>query len=176
MELATRNSPYQEPQSGHAILDQLSSQSLEPTPGSKGVQLFWPARGTAATLKPDTEGRVLFETVRHVRVQIRPINESRVVCPALLCRLAAILPPDYDPETAAACVDGGAFADRRTSIAEALRTDTFAETEIEHLPRFRFGSDHRRRAVADVAFMDGSVLVAGNKHITRRCGSKTARA
>jgi hypothetical protein len=55
-----------------------------------------------------------------------------VVCPACGTDPRSGLPPESDPETAAAFEDGEAFAEAPTSLAEVLEGDVPLEPEVDY--------------------------------------------
>lgn len=94
------------------------------------------------------------------------INESQVVCPACGTDPRRGLPPESDPETAAAFQDAEAFAEGSMSLDEVLEADARLETELEY-----YVSDpDLELLIADAealraALVEGPILVAGNKLI-----------
>jgi hypothetical protein len=93
------------------------------------------------------------------------INESQVVCPACGADPRSGLPPESDPETAAALDDAEAFAEAPISLAE-LEGDAHLEQELDY-----YVSDpDLELIIADAealraALVEGPILVAGNKLI-----------
>ncbi len=91
------------------------------------------------------------------------INESQVVCPACGTDPRSGLPPESDPETAAAFEDAEALAEMSISLAEELEGDPL-EPEVDY-----YVSDPDLEIViADAealraALVGGPILVAGNK-------------
>jgi len=88
------------------------------------------------------------------------INESQVVCPACGADPRSGLPPESDPETAAALDDAEAFAD---SLAEVLEGDASLEQELDYV-----ADPDLELIIADAdalraALVEGPILVAGNK-------------
>ncbi len=94
------------------------------------------------------------------------INESQVVCPACGTDPRSGLPPESDPETAAAFEDAEAFAEAPMSLAEVLEGDAPLEPEVDY-----YVSDpDLELIIADAdalraALVEGPILVAGNKLI-----------
>lgn len=94
------------------------------------------------------------------------MNESQAVCPACGADPRSGLPPESDPETAAAFEDAEAFAERSMSLAEVLEGDVHLEPEDDC-----YVSDpDLELIIADAealraAHVDGPILVAGNKLI-----------
>ena len=94
------------------------------------------------------------------------INESQVVCPACGTDPRSGLPPESDPETAAAFEDAEAFAEASMSLAEVLEGDAPLEPEVDY-----YVSDpDLELIIADAealraALVEGPILVAGNKLI-----------
>jgi len=92
------------------------------------------------------------------------INESQVVCPACGTDPRIGLPPEVDPETAAAFEDAEALAEAPTSLAETLEGGARLELEVDY-----YVSDpDLELIIADAealraALMEGPILVAGNK-------------
>jgi hypothetical protein len=92
------------------------------------------------------------------------INESQVVCPACGADPRSGLPPESDPETAAALEDAAAFAEGSVSLAEVLEGDAPLEQELDY-----YVSDPGLELIiADAealraALIEGPILVAGNK-------------
>ena len=92
------------------------------------------------------------------------INESQVVCPACGTDPRSGLPPESDPETAAAFEDAEAFAEAPMSLAEVLEGDAPLEPEVDY-----YVSDpDLELIIADAealraALVEGPILVAGNK-------------
>lgn len=95
-----------------------------------------------------------------------PLNESQVVCPACGTDPCSGLPPEFDPETAAAFEDAEAFAAAPTSLAAVLEGDAPLEPEVEdYVP-----DPDLELIIADAealraALVEGPILVAGNKLI-----------
>lgn len=94
------------------------------------------------------------------------INESQVVCPACGTDPRSRLPPETDPETAAALDDAEAFAEASISLAEVLEGDAPLEQDLDY-----YVSDpDLELIIADAdalraALVEGPILVAGNKLI-----------
>ena len=92
------------------------------------------------------------------------INESQVVCPACGADPRSGLPPESDPEIAAALDDAEAFAEASISLAEVLEGDAPLEQEFDY-----YVSDpDLDLIIADAdalsaALVEGPILVAGNK-------------
>jgi hypothetical protein len=92
------------------------------------------------------------------------INESQVVCPACGADPRSGLPPESDPEIAAALDDAEAFAEGSMSLAEVLEGDARLEPEVDY-----YVSDpDLELIIADAeslraALVEGPILVAGNK-------------
>ena len=92
------------------------------------------------------------------------INQSQVVCPACGTDPRSGLPPEFDPETAAAFEDAEAFAEAPTSLSEVLERDARLEPEVDY-----YVSDpDLELIIADAealraALAEGPILVAGNK-------------
>ena len=92
------------------------------------------------------------------------INESQVVCPACGTDPRSGLPPESDPETAAAFEDAEAFAQASISLAEVLEGDAPPEQELDYfvadpdLEQIITDADALRAAL-----VEGPILVAGNK-------------
>jgi hypothetical protein len=92
------------------------------------------------------------------------INQSQVVCPACGTDPRSGLPPEFDPETAAAFEDAEAFAEAPMSLAEVLEGDARLESEVEY-----YVSDpDLELIIADAealraALVEGPILVAVNK-------------
>src|SRR5690349_13555533 len=59
-------------------------------------------------------------------------NESQVVCPACGTDPRSGLPPESDPEIAAALEDAEAFAEGSISLAEVLEGDAPLEPELDY--------------------------------------------
>ena len=92
------------------------------------------------------------------------INESQAVCPACGADPRSVLPPESDPETAAALDDAEAFAEVRISLAEVLEGDAHLEQELDYFVsdpdlELIIGDAEALRA----ALVEGPILVAGNK-------------
>ena len=94
------------------------------------------------------------------------INESQVVCPACGADPRSGLPPESDPEIAAALDDAEAFAEASISLAEVLEGDAPLEQDLDY-----YVSDpDLELIIADAealraALVEGPILVAGNKLI-----------
>jgi len=92
------------------------------------------------------------------------INESQVVCPACGTDPRSGLPPESDPETAAALDDAEAFAEASISLTEVLEGDAPLEQEFDYyvtdpdLELILADADALRAAI-----VEGPILVAGNK-------------
>ena len=92
------------------------------------------------------------------------INESQVVCPACGTHPRSGLPPESDPETAAAFEDAEALAEVPMSLAELLEAYAPVEQEVDY-----YVSDpDLELIIADAqalraALVEGPILVAGNK-------------
>lgn len=91
------------------------------------------------------------------------INESQVVCPACGADPTR-LPPESDPETAAALDDAEAFAEASISLAEVLEGDAPLEQEFDYY----VADPDLELIIADAeglraALIEGPILVAGNK-------------
>ena len=92
------------------------------------------------------------------------INESQVVCPACGSDPRSGLPPESDPETAAALDDAEAFAEASISLIEVLEGDAPREQEFDYyvtdpdLELIIADADALRAAI-----VEGPILVAGNK-------------
>ena len=92
------------------------------------------------------------------------INESQVVCPACGTDPRSGLPPESDPENAAAFEDAEAFAEASISLAELLEGDAPLEQELDD-----YVSDpDLELIIADAealkaALVEGPILVAGNR-------------
>jgi len=92
------------------------------------------------------------------------INESQVVCPACGADPRSGLPPESDPETAAALDDAEAFAEASISLTEVLEGDAPLEQEFDYyvtdpdLELIIADADALRAAI-----VEGPILVAGNK-------------
>jgi hypothetical protein len=111
--------------------------------------------------------RILFETrCPECGFRFDTINESQVVCPACGTDPHSALPPESDPETAAAFEDAEAFAEAPMALAEVLEVDAALEPEFDD-----YVSDPDvELIIADgealrVALVEGPILVAGNKLI-----------
>ena len=92
------------------------------------------------------------------------INESQVVCPACGTDPRSGLPPESDPETAAAFEDAEAFAEASISLAEVLEGDAPLEPELDYY----VADPDLELIIADAdalraALVEGPILVAGNK-------------
>ena len=94
------------------------------------------------------------------------INESQVVCPACGTDPRNGVPPETDPETAAAFEDAEAFAEAHMSLTELLEGDVPVEPEVDC-----YVSDpDLELIIADAealraALVEGPILVGGNKLI-----------
>jgi len=92
------------------------------------------------------------------------INESQVVCPACGTYPRSGLPPESDPENAAAFEDAEAFSEASISRAEVLEGDAPLELELDD-----YVSDpDLELIIADAealkaALVEGPILVAGNR-------------
>ena len=92
------------------------------------------------------------------------INESQVVCPACGADPGSGLPPESDPETAAALDDAEAFAEASISLTEVLEGDAPLEQEFDYY----VADPDLELIIADAdalraAIVEGPILVAGNK-------------
>ena len=92
------------------------------------------------------------------------INESQVVCPACGTDPRSGLPPESDPEIAAALDDAEAFAEATISLAEVLEGDSPLEQELDYC----VADPDLELIIADAealraALVEGPILVAGNK-------------
>jgi hypothetical protein len=109
--------------------------------------------------------RILFEArCPECGFRFDAINESQVVCPACGTDPRSRLPPETDPETAAAFEDAEAFAEVSISVAEELEGDARLEQEVDY-----YVSDpDLELVIADAealmaALVEEPILVAGNK-------------
>lgn len=92
------------------------------------------------------------------------INESQVVCPACGTDPRNELPPESDPETAAAFGNAEAFAEAPTSLTELLEGDAPLQPEVDYYVsdpdlELVIGDAEALRA----ALAEGPILVGGNK-------------
>ena len=92
------------------------------------------------------------------------INESQVVCPACGTDPRNGLPPESDPETAAALDDAEAFAEASISLTEVLEGDALLEQELDYY----VADPDLEQTITDAdalraALVEGPILVAGNK-------------
>jgi hypothetical protein len=107
--------------------------------------------------------RVLLETwCSECGFRFDAINESQVVCPACGTDPQIGLPPESDPETAAAFEDAEAFAEASISLAELPEGDAPVEQEVDYyvsdpdLELIIAGAEDLRAAL-----IQGPILVAG---------------
>jgi hypothetical protein len=109
--------------------------------------------------------RILLETwCPECGFRFDSINESQVVCPACGTDPRSGLPPESDPETAAALEDAEAFAEAFISLAEVLEGDARLEPEVD----CNVSDPDLELIIADAealrsALVEGLILVAGNK-------------
>ena len=92
------------------------------------------------------------------------INESQVVCPACGADPRSGLPPESDPETAAALDDAEVFAEASISLTEVLEGNGPLEQEFDYY----VGDPDLELVIADAdalraAMVEGPILVAGNR-------------